>query len=69
MIRNELVDLAVLVAFALRVADEDDHLHGCVNGAQKIRLLGRTRGLPMMASDVWRSPDLFLQRAQSVCGM
>lgn len=35
MIRNKLVDLAVLVAFALRVADEDDHLHGCVNEAQR----------------------------------
>jgi hypothetical protein len=31
MIRNKLVDLAVLVALALRVADEDDHLHGSVN--------------------------------------
>ena len=31
MIRNELMDLAVLVALALRVADEDDHLHGFVN--------------------------------------
>ena len=32
MIRNKLVDLAVLVAFALGVADEDDNLHGSVNG-------------------------------------
>lgn len=28
VIRNELVDLAVLVAFALGVADQDDHLQG-----------------------------------------
>jgi len=35
VIRNELMDLAVLVAFALCVADEDDHLHGCVNEAQQ----------------------------------
>ena len=35
MIRNKLVDLAVLVAFALRVADEDDHLHGSVNETQR----------------------------------
>jgi hypothetical protein len=35
MIRNKLVDLAVLVAFALGVADEDDHLHGSVNGVQR----------------------------------
>ena len=31
VVRNKLVDLAVLVAFALGVADEDDHLHGSVN--------------------------------------
>lgn len=37
MIRNELMDLAVLVALALRVADEDDHLHGCVNEVQRRR--------------------------------
>jgi hypothetical protein len=35
VIRNELMDLAVLVALALRVADENDHLHGCVNGARQ----------------------------------
>ena len=35
MIRNKLVDLAVLVAFALSVADENDHLHGSVNGVQR----------------------------------
>jgi hypothetical protein len=35
VIRNELMDLAVLVALALRVADENDHLHGCVNRAQQ----------------------------------
>lgn len=29
------MDLAVLVAFALRVADENDHLHGYVNRAQR----------------------------------
>ena len=34
MIRYELMDLAVLVALALRVADEDDHLHGSVNEVQ-----------------------------------
>ncbi len=28
VVRNELVDLAVLVAFTLRVADEYDHLDG-----------------------------------------
>lgn len=28
VVRNELVDLAVLVAFTLRVADEYDHLEG-----------------------------------------
>ena len=32
VVRNELVNLAVLVAFALRMADENDHLHGYVNG-------------------------------------
>jgi hypothetical protein len=35
VIRNKLVDLAVLVTFALRVADEDDHLHGSVSGIQR----------------------------------
>jgi hypothetical protein len=35
VVRNELMDLAVLVALALRVADENDHLHGCVNRAQQ----------------------------------
>lgn len=35
VIRNKLVDLAVLVALALRVADEDDHLHGSVNEVQR----------------------------------
>jgi hypothetical protein len=34
VIRNKLMDLAVLVAFALCVTDENDHLHGCVNEAQ-----------------------------------
>jgi hypothetical protein len=29
VVGNELVDLAVLVAFALGVADQDDHLRGC----------------------------------------
>ena len=29
VVRNKLVDLAVLVAFALGVADQDDHLRGC----------------------------------------
>jgi len=36
VVRNKLVDLAVLVAFALGVADEDDHLHGSVNGVQRL---------------------------------
>lgn len=31
VIRNELVNLAVLVAFALCMADENDHLPGYVN--------------------------------------
>lgn len=35
VIRNKLVDLAVLVALALRVADEDDHLHGSVSEVQR----------------------------------
>ena len=35
VIWNKLMDLAVLVAFALGVADEDDHLHGFVNKAQR----------------------------------
>jgi hypothetical protein len=35
MVRNELMDLAVLVAFALGVADEDDHLHGFVNEVRR----------------------------------
>jgi hypothetical protein len=35
VIRDKLVDLAVLVAFALGVADEDDHLHGSVNEVQR----------------------------------
>lgn len=35
VIRNELMDLAVLIAFALGVADEDDHLHGPVNEVQQ----------------------------------
>lgn len=34
VVRNKLVYFAVLVAFALGVADEDDHLHGCVNEGQ-----------------------------------
>jgi 3-deoxy-D-manno-octulosonate 8-phosphate phosphatase KdsC-like HAD superfamily phosphatase len=29
VVGDELVDLAVLVAFALGVADQDDHLRGC----------------------------------------
>jgi hypothetical protein len=40
VIRNELMDLAILVAFALRMADEDDHLHRCVNGAQQASSAG-----------------------------
>ena len=32
VIRNKLMDLAVLVAFALCVPDENDHLPGHVNG-------------------------------------
>ena len=32
VIGNELMDLAVLVAFALCVPDENDHLQGHVNG-------------------------------------
>jgi hypothetical protein len=69
MIRNELMDLAILVALALRVADENDHLHGCVNRAQQGTLdcCERTRGLPMVACDMSRSCDLFLYRVQSVC--
>lgn len=35
MIRNKLMDLAVLIAFALGVADEDDHLHGSVSEVQR----------------------------------
>ena len=35
VIRNELMDLAVPIAFALRVADENDHLDGSVNGVQQ----------------------------------
>lgn len=35
MIRNKLMNLAVLIAFALSVADEDDHLHGFVNEVQR----------------------------------
>ena len=34
VIWHKLMDLAVLVAFALGVADEDDHLHGAVNEVQ-----------------------------------
>jgi hypothetical protein len=35
VVRNELVNLAVLVALALRVADQNDHLQACVNGARQ----------------------------------
>ena len=36
VIRNQLMDLAVLVAFTLCVPDENDHLWGCVNEAQQV---------------------------------
>jgi hypothetical protein len=54
MIRNELMDLAVLVALALRVADEDDHLHAYLltETSDTRRPLKRTRGLPMVAADI-----------------
>lgn len=32
VVRNELMDLAVLVAFTLRMTNEDDHLEMDVNG-------------------------------------
>ena len=66
MIRNELMDLAVLVALALRVADEDDHLHAYLltETSDIRRPLKRTRGLPMVAADTRRSYDLFLYAAE-----
>lgn len=50
MIRNELVNLSVLVAFALRMADQDNHLHMTlvfVSGIEKGKIL--TRGLPILS--------------------
>lgn len=35
VVGNKLVDLAILVALALCMADEDDHLHECVNRARE----------------------------------
>jgi hypothetical protein len=69
VVGNELMNFAILVALALCVADENDHLHGCVNRAQQGNLhwFERTRGLPMVACGISRSRDLFLYRAQSVC--
>jgi hypothetical protein len=55
VVGNELVDLAVLVAFALGVADQDDHLRafGLVEFRPRLMYDGRTRGLPMMAVDMF----------------
>lgn len=51
MVRYKLVDIAVLVSFRLRMADQDYHLCLSVIARTQYKLQAHTRGLPMLNCD------------------